>query len=413
MIQNALHRLAEYIKIVPVKFLKIPEDTQLKRPAIGKWSKREILGHLIDSALHNWQRMAIANDTEGPYVAKIYKQAELVRNNAYQQSPPEQLTALWSHMNQQILVVCRGLNAEQLKKEIHVPYADDLVTDLAFLIVDYVEHMEHHLKQIFGSLEALDQMEGWQIGAEAAARSLDSQTKDRFITLKKRGSLLVEYYAPQGHDPQQPHAQDEIYVVIEGSGDFYCDGKVQPFKKGDLLFVPAGIEHRFENFTADFATWVVFYGPEGGEIPRKKEWSVQGTFDGREYSISLDKGQLDLEVIAQYLKKSYWANKRPKANIKKSLDHCLTFGIYHSNQQVGLARVVTDFGVFGYLADVFVLEEHQGIGLGKWLMETIIGHPDLQEIKWYLVTKDAQGLYEKYGFALTQQAEKIMEREAQ
>jgi mannose-6-phosphate isomerase-like protein (cupin superfamily) len=87
----------------------------------------------------------------------------------------------------------------------------------------------------------------------------------RFATLLERGSLRVEFYAPQGHDPQDPHEQDELYVVISGSGHF-VNGEVRhPFQPGDVLFVPAGITHRFENFTEDFGTWVIFYGPEGGE----------------------------------------------------------------------------------------------------------------------------------------------------
>jgi mannose-6-phosphate isomerase-like protein (cupin superfamily) len=79
------------------------------------------------------------------------------------------------------------------------------------------------------------------------------------------GTLELGYYKPDGIDPQQPHAQDEIYVVQSGSGYFVLDDHRQPFETGEALFVPAGAVHRFENFTDDFAAWVVFYGPEGGE----------------------------------------------------------------------------------------------------------------------------------------------------
>ena len=78
-------------------------------------------------------------------------------------------------------------------------------------------------------------------------------------------SLLVEIYAPRGSDPQQPHTRDELYVVFEGSGRFVNGDERQAFGPGDVLFVPAGVEHRFEEFTADLVVWVVFYGPEGGE----------------------------------------------------------------------------------------------------------------------------------------------------
>lgn len=98
---------------------------------------------------------------------------------------------------------------------------------------------------------------------EAAAQLPDDQL--RFVTMLKRGSLLVELYAPRGHDPQQPHTQDELYIVVAGSGEFFNGGERHPFGPGDVLFVPAGVEHRFENFTDDFQTWVIFYGPEGGE----------------------------------------------------------------------------------------------------------------------------------------------------
>ena len=89
-----------------------------------------------------------------------------------------------------------------------------------------------------------------------------------FTELFSRGTLSVEIYKPKERDHQQPHTKDEVYVVISGNGNFYCDGKTTSFESGDFLFVPAGIEHRFENFSEDFVTWVIFYGPTGGELPR-------------------------------------------------------------------------------------------------------------------------------------------------
>ena len=86
-----------------------------------------------------------------------------------------------------------------------------------------------------------------------------------FARLFAHGSLEVEVYRPVDRDPQVPHARDEVYVVIAGRGTFYCDGERTPFGPGSLLFVPAGSEHRFEDFTDDFSTWVLFYGPQGGE----------------------------------------------------------------------------------------------------------------------------------------------------
>lgn len=86
-----------------------------------------------------------------------------------------------------------------------------------------------------------------------------------FLTVFKHGTLAVEVYKPEKVDLQKPHSRDEVYVVISGSGTFFNDGVRTSFSSGDFLFVKAGLEHRFEDFTDDFATWVIFYGPEGGE----------------------------------------------------------------------------------------------------------------------------------------------------
>jgi mannose-6-phosphate isomerase-like protein (cupin superfamily) len=86
-----------------------------------------------------------------------------------------------------------------------------------------------------------------------------------FVTLLEHGSMSVEIYRPRAVDDQTPHDQDEVYCVISGNGVFVADGQRQPFGPGDLLFVGANVEHRFEGFGDDFATWVIFYGPKGGE----------------------------------------------------------------------------------------------------------------------------------------------------
>jgi mannose-6-phosphate isomerase-like protein (cupin superfamily) len=83
--------------------------------------------------------------------------------------------------------------------------------------------------------------------------------------LMEHGSMTLRYYAPKGRDPQTPHEQDELYIVASGSGTFFMNGERVPFGPGDALFAPAGAEHRFEDFSDDFATWVIFYGPDGGE----------------------------------------------------------------------------------------------------------------------------------------------------
>ena len=98
------------------------------------------------------------------------------------------------------------------------------------------------------------------------ARTAPPQPGRLSALLLEHGSLEVRYYAPQGTDPQTPHPRDELYVVASGRGWFVRGPERVPFEPGDALFVAAGVEHRFEDFSSDFGTWVVFYGPEGGEL---------------------------------------------------------------------------------------------------------------------------------------------------
>ena len=102
---------------------------------------------------------------------------------------------------------------------------------------------------------------------EALAR-LPGPAGERYVEMFQHGTLSVELYAPRGSDPQTPHTRDEVYVVVQGNGQFRNGNTRHPFGPGDLLFVPAGVVHRFEDFTDDLAVWVIFYGPEGGEARR-------------------------------------------------------------------------------------------------------------------------------------------------
>lgn len=99
----------------------------------------------------------------------------------------------------------------------------------------------------------------------AARAALAAAAGATYVELLRHGTLSVELYAPRGVDPQEPHSRDELYVVASGSGEFVCGPRRQRFAAGDLIFVPAGMTHRFEHFSADLAVWVAFYGPEGGE----------------------------------------------------------------------------------------------------------------------------------------------------
>ena len=104
-----------------------------------------------------------------------------------------------------------------------------------------------------------------KISLKEAKEKLAAETELPFTVLMKHGTMSVEYFAPKSIDTQQPHAQDEIYVIASGNSRFMCGVESFDCEKGDVLFVPAGMEHRFENFSDNFATWVIFYGADGGE----------------------------------------------------------------------------------------------------------------------------------------------------
>lgn len=129
-----------------------------------------------------------------------------------------------------------------------------------------------------------------------------------------------------------------------------------------------------------------------------------------DYRISTDRSKLDLLLIHDFLKNSYWAKNISYEKVKKSIENSLCFGLFEKEKQIGFARVITDYSRIAYLADVFVLESYRKFGLGKWLVETLMKHPDLQDLtKWILVTKDAHELYRKFGFENLHAPESYME----
>jgi len=129
------------------------------------------------------------------------------------------------------------------------------------------------------------------------------------------------------------------------------------------------------------------------------------------YTISTDPARLDLDAIAAMLTRAYWAQGRTRAMIARYVQHSLVFGIYHEHQQIGLARIVSDYTTFAWLCDVFIHEDHRGKGLGKWLLETIHSHPDLQGLRrWMLATRDAHGLYKQFGWTPLDNPERWMNK---
>lgn len=131
------------------------------------------------------------------------------------------------------------------------------------------------------------------------------------------------------------------------------------------------------------------------------------------YTLSTDPSRLQFDVIYDFLaNRSYWATGISRETLQKQIDHStLHFGLYEGENQVGYAQVLTNFTSFAYLGNVFVLEEYRGQGLSKWLMETIMNHPELQVIRrWLLATRDAHSLYKQFGFTELGKPETIMEK---
>jgi GNAT superfamily N-acetyltransferase len=128
------------------------------------------------------------------------------------------------------------------------------------------------------------------------------------------------------------------------------------------------------------------------------------------YELSLDPARIDVEAAHAYLSTSYWAQDIPVETLRRAIANSLCVAAFASGQQVGFARVVTDRATFAYLADVYVLDAHRGRGLSKQLVGALVGHPALQGLRrLMLVTRDAQGLYEKFGFTALAHPERVME----
>jgi GNAT superfamily N-acetyltransferase len=127
--------------------------------------------------------------------------------------------------------------------------------------------------------------------------------------------------------------------------------------------------------------------------------------------ISTDPGLMDLDVIHGFLATSYWSPGIPRATVERAMAHSMSFGVFEGARQIGYARVITDRATFAYLCDVFIVDSHRGRGVGKWLIETLLAHPDLHGLRRFmLATRDAHGLYTQYGFTSITAPERFMER---
>lgn len=129
------------------------------------------------------------------------------------------------------------------------------------------------------------------------------------------------------------------------------------------------------------------------------------------WTISTDPARQNVDAIHAFLARAYWSEQIPRDVVEHAVRNSLCFGLFEGEAQIGLARVVTDYATFAYLCDVYVLERHRGQGLGKWLLECVMAHPQLQGLRRFnLVTADAHGLYARHGFKTLAKAENHMER---
>ena len=129
-----------------------------------------------------------------------------------------------------------------------------------------------------------------------------------------------------------------------------------------------------------------------------------------QFTISTDPERLDMDTICDFLKRAYWANTRPRERTERALQNSLVFGLYEGDQQIGLARVISDYSIFAYLCDVFIHEDYRAHGLGKWLIQTVMEHPDLKDVRrWLLVTHDAHEFYKPFGFTFIEDPEHWMQ----
>jgi mannose-6-phosphate isomerase-like protein (cupin superfamily) len=248
-------RINQNIRRLKDKIHEIPPEQLSYKPAPDKWSKKEILGHLIDSALNNLRRFLIILYSYRNYEVRSYDQDYLVKINNYQEADLDHLVNYWQSLNKQIAYLVKDIPVKKLELEIVI--GPDEKRTCQWLIEDYINHMEHHLDQI---LDAESFPPTHHITKAQAIAKLQDAAPHPFVTLLRHGDLEVEYYKPDKVDKQRPHKKDELYVIASGSGEFVREDYRYKIHSGEVLFVKAGEVHRFENFTDDFATWVIFYG---------------------------------------------------------------------------------------------------------------------------------------------------------
>ena len=254
--QNTIDRIQKNIVLLKSIIFDISETDLTFKRAANKWSRKEVLGHLIDSAQYNLKRFNQIQLTSETWTVVPYPQNELVVLNNYQNIPLADLVILWQALNHQVIAVLKNIDIDTLENKVIVFEEDK---NLRWLIEDYADHMDHHFKQILHQPFENKGSTKFHISLEEAELALEA-IPEEFIKLAETGDLEIEFYQPNKIDKQTPHEKDELYIVAKGTGTFMREGVSYEIKENDVLFVPAKQEHRFVNFSADFATWVIFYG---------------------------------------------------------------------------------------------------------------------------------------------------------
>jgi DinB superfamily/Cupin domain len=243
------------IRLMRENIHEIPPELLGAKPQPAKWSKKEILGHLIDSALNNLRRFTEIPHLQGNYKVLPYAQDHLVAINQYQRQDSTELVLLWQSLNTQI---CRVLDLiPEAQFELPVDIGGEIKT-FHFLAQDYLDHCKHHIAQIFDANTTFERI-FTHFSPESALKALKNVPTE-FVLLLRFGDFELEYYRPEGQDKQSPHNRDEAYVIASGQAGFWLEGERIEVKAGDFLFVKAWKAHQFVDFSADFATWVIFYG---------------------------------------------------------------------------------------------------------------------------------------------------------
>jgi len=212
----------------------------------------------------------------------------------------------------------------------------------------------------------------------------------------------------------------EVFNAEYSSRNYFKQGAVPEFMVDDVvkakeILEASGIKFLGQPQFGGGYSWVHFLGPDGNVYGL-----ASGNYDepqlffeekNGDYLVSTNKKLLQPKVIHGYLSRSYWAGNRPMEKVLRSIEHSLCFGMYHQGKQIGFCRVVSDRITIAWVADVFILEEHQAKGLGKWLMKCVMNHPELADMRrWVLATKDAHGLYSQSGFTPLVRPERWMEK---